>query len=69
MGVYPAPTLANLFVAICEDEHILPFIPTVVKYLCRFINDLFGIWLHDPDPAIDESHWKADQACLNNSGL
>jgi hypothetical protein len=30
MGMSPAPTLANLFVAIYEDEHILPFIPTVV---------------------------------------
>jgi hypothetical protein len=69
MGMSPAPTLANLFVAIYEDKHILPFTPTVVKYLRHFINNGFGIWLHDPDPAIDESNWKAFQVCLNNSGL
>jgi hypothetical protein len=70
MGMSLAPTLANLFVAIYyEDEHILPFIPTVVKYLRCFIDNGFGIWLHDPDPAIDESNWKAFQLCLNNSGL
>jgi hypothetical protein len=69
MGMSPAPTLANLFVAIYKDEHILPFIPTIVKYLRCFFNNRFGIWLHDPDPAIDESNWKAFQVCLNNSGL
>jgi hypothetical protein len=56
-------------VAIYKDEHILPFIPTMVNYLRCFIDNGFGIWLYDPDPAIDESNWKAFQACLNNSGL
>ena len=54
----PAPTIANLFVAIYEEEHVLSFIPLVVKYLRRFINDGFGIWLHDPDPDIDDSNWR-----------
>ncbi len=31
IGMSPAPTLANLFVAIYKDEHILPFIPTVLS--------------------------------------
>ena len=56
MGMSPAPTIANLFVAIYEEEHVLPFIPLVVKYLCRFINDGFGIWLHDPDLDINNSN-------------
>jgi hypothetical protein len=38
-------------------------------YLHCFIDDGFGIWLHDPDPAVDESNWKAFEACLKNSGL
>jgi hypothetical protein len=38
-------------------------------YLSRFIDDGLGIWLLDPDPAADESNWKAFNACLNNSGL
>ena len=58
MGMSPAPTIANLFVAIYEEEHVLSFIPLVVKYLRRFINDGFGIWLHDPDPDIDDSNWR-----------
>jgi hypothetical protein len=37
IGMSPAPTLANLFVAIYKDEHILPFILTVVKCLCHFL--------------------------------
>jgi hypothetical protein len=59
MEMSPAPTLANLFVAMYEDEHILPFIPNVVKYLRRFTDNGFDIWLNNPDPAIDESNWKA----------
>ena len=69
MGMSPAPTIANLFVAIYEAEHVLPFIPSVVKYLRRFIDNGVGIWLHDPDPSVDDSNWKAFQVCLNNCGL
>ena len=69
MGMSPAPTIANLFVAIYENTHILPYIPQVVLYLRRFIDDGFGVWLHDPDPLIDESNWDEFQATLNCSGL
>ena len=69
MGMSPAPTIANLFVAIYENTHILPYIPRVVLYLRRFIDDGFGVWLHDPDPLIDESNWREFQATLNCSGL
>ena len=69
VGISPPPTIANLFVAIYKEEHVLPFIPLVVKYLRRFIDNGFGIWLHDPDPNINDSNWKAFQACLNNCGL
>ena len=56
MGMSPAPTIANLFVAIYEEEHVLPCIPLVVKYLCHFINNGLGIWLHDPDLDINNSN-------------
>ena len=62
MGMSPAPPLANLFMAIYEAKHVLPFIPSVVKYLHRFIDDGVGIWLHDPNPSMDDSNWKAFQA-------
>jgi hypothetical protein len=69
MGMSPAPTLANLFGAIYKEEYVLPFVPAIVIYLHRFIDNGFGIWLHGPDPAVDESNWKVFKACLNNSGI
>ena len=56
MGMSPAPTLANLFVAIYEKDHVLQYTPTVVQYLRQFIDDGFGIRLHNPDPAIDATN-------------
>ncbi len=69
MGMLPAPTIANLYVAIYQHSHVLPYIPQVVLYLCRFIDNGLGIWLHDPDPKVDKKNWQEFQACLNNSGL
>jgi hypothetical protein len=69
MGMSPVPTLANLFVAIYEHDHVLQYIPAMVKYRCRFIDDGFGIWLHDPDPEVNAANWKAFQDYLNKSGL
>ncbi len=69
MGMSPAPTIANLYVAIYEQSHVLQYIPQVVLYLCRFIDDGLGIWLHDSDTEVDEKNWQDFQACLNNSGL
>ena len=69
MGMSPAPTIANLYVAIYEESHVLKFLPSPVLYLRRFIDDGFGIWLHDPNPEIDEKNWKEFRDCLNASGL
>jgi hypothetical protein len=69
MGMSPAPTIANLYVAIYEELHVLKFLPSPVLYLRRFIDDGLGIWLHDPDPIIDERNWREFQDCLNASGL
>ena len=69
MGMSPAPTIANLYVAIYEELHVLKFLPSPVLYLRRFIDDGLGIWLHDQDPAIDEGNWTEFQECLNASGL
>ena len=46
--------LALHYMAIYKELHVLKFLPSPVLYLRRFINDGFGIWLHDPDPAITE---------------
>jgi hypothetical protein len=69
MGMSPAPTITNLYVAIYETAHVLQYIPLVVLYLHRFINDGFKVWLHDLDPAVDERNWNEFQDCLNASGL
>jgi len=69
MGMSPAPAIANLYVAIYEESHVLKFLPSPVLYLRRFIDDGFGIWLHDPDPETDEKNWTEFNNCLNASGL
>jgi hypothetical protein len=69
MGMSPAPTIANLYMAIYEETHVLKFIPSIILYLRRFIDDGVGIWLHDPNPATDERNWMEFKNCLNASGL
>jgi hypothetical protein len=64
MSMSPAPTVANLYVAIYEEMHVLKFIQSTVLYLRGF-----RVWLHDPDPTVDERNWKDCQDCLNASGL
>ena len=41
MGMSPAPTIANLFVAIHEASDILQFVGTSLLWLKRFIDDGF----------------------------
>jgi hypothetical protein len=69
MGMSPAPTIANLFIAIYEAKKIIPLIGTYLHVLHRFIDDGFGIWIHDPDPAIDAANWKTIQVIVNAMGL
>jgi hypothetical protein len=69
MGMSPAPTIANLFVAIHEQLCILQFLKSSIMWLRRFIDDGFGIWLHDPDPIVDEQNWKTFKTAINSGGL
>ena len=69
MGMSPAPTISNLYMAIYEETHVLKFLPSPILYLRRFIDDGVGIWLHDPNPETDEKNWTQFQDCLNASGL
>jgi len=69
MGMSPAPTIANLFVAIHENQDLLPFLETCLKYLKRFIDDGIGIWLHDANPITDENNWQTFKQAVNNGGL
>ncbi|KAL7530376.1 hypothetical protein ACHAWF_003358, partial [Thalassiosira exigua] len=65
----PAPTIANFFVALHEMKEVLPWLQICVLYVCRFIDDGFGIWLHHDNPAVHALLWKSFQAAVNNGGL
>ena len=56
MGMSPAPSIANLFVAIYEASNILRFLNSGLFYLKRFVDDGFGIWVHDADSAKDAAN-------------
>ncbi len=56
-GMAPAPSIANLYVAIYEEAHLTNFPTTSLHFLRRFIDDGFGIWLRDPDPDKDKAAW------------
>ena len=69
MGMSPAPTIANLYVAIYEATHILPLLTSFLFFLKRFIDDGLGIWLHDPDPDVDAANWILFKTLINAMGL
>lgn len=69
MGMAPAPTIANLYVAIFEQEHILTHPPRHLHYLRRFIDDGFGIWLLDDNDDVNTKEWNAFQSLINTMGL
>jgi hypothetical protein len=43
-------------VAIYELNHIIPLLEKYLLFYKRFINNGFAIWLHDPDPTMDEKN-------------
>jgi len=65
MGMSPAPIIANLFVAIYEKLNIIKFLLTFLMWLKRYIDDGFGIWLHDVDPVVDADNWATCKAAIN----
>ena len=69
MGMAPAPSIANLFVAIYEEAHMTSVPKSTLPFLRRFIDDGFGIWLRDADIDNDTNSWESFQALVNNMGL
>ena len=57
MGTPPAPSFATLYYGIFEID-LLQHYGDSLLYLRRYIDDQFGIWIHDPDPAIDCQRWE-----------
>ncbi|KAL7541632.1 hypothetical protein ACHAWF_006986 [Thalassiosira exigua] len=67
MAMSPAPTIANLFVAIHEALEILKWLDSpFLLLLHRFIDDGFGIWIHHRDPGIYQQRWASFKAAVNN---
>ena len=69
MDMSPAPSIANLYVAIHEIKNILQHVGTFIFFLRRFIDDGFGVWLHDPDPVVDTANWNMFKTTVNSGGL
>ena len=68
-GNLPAPTIANIFLSLREQEEILPkFIFNLYLYR-RFINDEFEIWKHGTDSAVELWNYKAFKKDVNSGGL
>ena len=68
-GMLPAPTIANLYVAIFELEHIIPLLDKFLLFYNRFIDNGFAIWLHDLDSTINAQSWYDFNALINTMGL
>jgi hypothetical protein len=56
MGTPPACMYATLYFAIYEIELLTHFNSSLAFYR-RYIDDCFAIWLHHPDPDIDNDTW------------
>ena len=69
MGMSPAPPIANIFIAIYEKEKILGKFDDCISFLRRFIDDGFDIWIHHPNPTVDEANWEQFKKVLGESGL
>ncbi len=69
MGMAPAPSIANLFVAIYETSNIVTFPRSHLPFLRRFIDDGFGIWLRDCDHVKHAQQWESFQNIVNAMGL
>lgn len=68
MGTPPAPPWATIYYGLHEKK-ILGNYSDVIDYYRRFIDDIFGIWLTDPDPEIDATLWNNYIIEANDGGL
>ena len=69
MGISPAPTITNPYVAIYEQTHILPLLDKYLPFYKRFIDDGFSILLHNDNPTTDANNWANFKTIVNRSGL
>ena len=68
MGVPPGAAFATLYYAIWELEGILPYNKQQLAFYGRLIDDMIGLWIHDPNPIIDQENWDAFKVICNSYG-
>ena len=64
MGTPPAPPYATLYYSIYEDSFLHEYKDSLLFYK-RFIDDMIGIWLCDPDHKVNEICWCTFQDSMN----
>ena len=67
MDTPPGCVYATLYFGIWELE-IVPFFEANLPYYRCYIDDVFRIWKHHPDPAINTMKWMAFQASMDSYG-
>ena len=58
MGTPPAVAWAIIYYAIHEDGTLLPRYKNNLPYYCQWIDDIIGVWKHNPDPVVDTLTWQ-----------
>jgi len=69
MGMSPAPTIVNLYATLHIIKYLVRYLHTFLQFLKRFIDNYFGIWIHDPDPITDAANWIEFKAVVNSVTL
>ena len=65
IGAPLAPPWATIFFGIHEETVLAKFEDKLHLYR-RFINNILGIWLVDPDPAEDHQQWTSFVALMQD---
>jgi hypothetical protein len=58
----PAPSFAMLYYGVHEYFTLLPTFQDCLAFYGCYIDDGIGIWICDPDPALDATLWESFQA-------
>ena len=67
MGTPPAPNYATLYFGIHELD-IAPRFQSSIAAYHRYIDDCLTVWIHHPDPAVDQQNLTAFQEAMNSYG-
>jgi hypothetical protein len=67
MGTPPAPAYANLYFGAHEHRRLPEWTASLALYK-RYIDDIFGIWICDPNAAEDQRKWLEFQQQWNSFG-